>query len=419
MDNSDNPVFQLRVAPREKQNRWTVFFRLFLLIPQFVVLYGLLIGAGFLTFLGWFVAIFTGRNPFHDYVAGVLCWYARVICYTEMLTGKYPPFSMRTDGDYPIATHLEKGPLGRASVLFRLILVIPVAIVQWIISVGMFVLSIVAWIVTLILGQLPQSMHVGFQATIRFQFRVYAYIYLLQNRYPRGLFGDMVNFESVPTSPGASALEVGSVGYESVPSGLGETNEPITSPVTPTTGLTPAPTYVEASSPHSDSSAEFFSAWRLPMSKGGRWVLYTQFALGIICIVVQFSVPGHLTISNANQDPLWSTLYRSNVQSANSDILNSQSSMFAASPDWTLVKSECAQISSSLAQLERVPKYPNVNVDRHLLLGVSIIREAIQSCSTAGTSQSTPDLVGAANEFLVGSDLLQVFLNQSGAVFQF
>jgi hypothetical protein len=103
---------------------------------------------------------------------------------------------MKVDGELPIASVMEKGPLGRVSVLFRIILVIPAFVVQWIINAGLWVLVVVGWFITLVTGWLPQSMHNGFHATIRFQFRVMAYSFLLQNRYPRGLFGDNVDASS-------------------------------------------------------------------------------------------------------------------------------------------------------------------------------------------------------------------------------
>ena len=103
---------------------------------------------------------------------------------------------MKVDGELPIASVMEKGPLGRVSVLFRIILVIPAFVVQWIINAGLWVLVVVGWFITLVTGWLPQSMHNGFHATIRFQFRVMAYTFLLQNRYPRGLFGDNIDSSS-------------------------------------------------------------------------------------------------------------------------------------------------------------------------------------------------------------------------------
>lgn len=42
MSNSDKPVFQFRAAPPEKQNRWGVLLRGFLVIPQFIFVFFML-----------------------------------------------------------------------------------------------------------------------------------------------------------------------------------------------------------------------------------------------------------------------------------------------------------------------------------------------------------------------------------------
>lgn len=73
------PVLMTFTGP-VPQRRWTVFFRIILVIPQIVVLYALTIAAEVLTVLGWFGALFTGRLPgfVGDFMSGYLRWAARV-----------------------------------------------------------------------------------------------------------------------------------------------------------------------------------------------------------------------------------------------------------------------------------------------------------------------------------------------------
>jgi hypothetical protein len=79
----------------EKMSRLTTFFRCLLLIPQYIVLGLVGIAAGVVTFIAWWVIIFTGKYPrgMWDFVAGYARWAARVNGYSMFLTDKYPPYS--------------------------------------------------------------------------------------------------------------------------------------------------------------------------------------------------------------------------------------------------------------------------------------------------------------------------------------
>lgn len=74
------PPVQVAVAQVMAQRRVTVFFRVFMLIPHFFVLYLLGIAAGVVTFLGWWAALFTGWLPDFavSYLSGYVRWYTRV-----------------------------------------------------------------------------------------------------------------------------------------------------------------------------------------------------------------------------------------------------------------------------------------------------------------------------------------------------
>ncbi|WP_322796721.1 DUF4389 domain-containing protein [Tepidiforma sp.] len=83
-------------AQLEGRSRLTVFLRLILVIPHYLVLYILQIIANILLFIGWVVGIFIGRIPgaIHNYLAGYYRWTMRVAAYMALLTDRYPPFSL-------------------------------------------------------------------------------------------------------------------------------------------------------------------------------------------------------------------------------------------------------------------------------------------------------------------------------------
>lgn len=83
---------EIRIAERAPQNRWTVGFRIFLVLPAFLIAsaYGTLLLT--VAFLGWFASLFTGKMPLGLRNAGALAlrYTAQFYAYFFMVTGAYP-----------------------------------------------------------------------------------------------------------------------------------------------------------------------------------------------------------------------------------------------------------------------------------------------------------------------------------------
>ena len=80
------------IAPAEQQNRWITLFRTFLALPAFL-LASALAGALFVVgFLGWFVALATGRMPtgLRNLGAMSLRYQAQTHAYWFLITDRYP-----------------------------------------------------------------------------------------------------------------------------------------------------------------------------------------------------------------------------------------------------------------------------------------------------------------------------------------
>ena len=95
-DPGDDPRIRVDVVPAvEGRNRLTIFFRLFMLIPQAIVLFFVSIAALVLMVIGWFAVIILGRWPsgMNNFLIGFLRWNTRVNAYGYLLTDEYPPFS--------------------------------------------------------------------------------------------------------------------------------------------------------------------------------------------------------------------------------------------------------------------------------------------------------------------------------------
>jgi hypothetical protein len=239
---------QVAVAEVARQSRATVAFRLILAIPHLFVLYFLAIAACVVVFIGWWGALFMGRLPDFaaNYLSAYMRWYARVYGYVFLLTDVYPPFALEDGPGYPVRLAvMAQERLNRLAVFFRIILAIPAGIVAGAAIAGATLVSIIAWLVTLITGQLPDSLHLAFTAVLRYHFRYYCYWLLLTPTYPGGLFGDAAGAPGYVGEPPAP-------GYDA-PRGYG----------------TPRPVFQPAS-------------WRLTLSSAARGLVVLFLALGAL-----------------------------------------------------------------------------------------------------------------------------------------
>jgi hypothetical protein len=205
----------LSAAGPAAQSRVTVAARLVLAVPHLIALYFLGIGAVAVAVIGWFGALAEGRLPAFafNYLRGYLGWLTRVRAYLLLLTDEYPPFTLEEPA-YPVRLSVGTGPVNRLTVAFRVILAIPAAIVSTLVTFGFATIMVfIAWLTVLIAGRLPQSLHQAFTAVLRYTVRYYAYLYLLTDAYPAGLFGDSAahGAEAMPSPGGGPGF--GHVGY--------------------------------------------------------------------------------------------------------------------------------------------------------------------------------------------------------------
>jgi len=183
---------EVRFGTTQPQRRWTVLIRIILVIPQFFVLFFVGIGAFVVAFLGWFAALVTGRLPesFARFLLGYVRWSTRVYAYEFLMTDVYPPFALDPDPSYPVDVTVTTGRLNRFAVFFRIILVIPAAIVSGLITYGMQIFGVITWIATLVTGHMPDPFFGASAAAIRWQTRMSAYFWMLTSYYPSDLLGD-------------------------------------------------------------------------------------------------------------------------------------------------------------------------------------------------------------------------------------
>jgi len=98
---STDPAITLDIPYPESISRGMVLVRLFfglfyVAIPHGFCLYFLALAAFFASFIGWWVVLFTGRQPegIHNFITGFFRWSTRVEIYMANMTDTYPPFSL-------------------------------------------------------------------------------------------------------------------------------------------------------------------------------------------------------------------------------------------------------------------------------------------------------------------------------------
>jgi hypothetical protein len=195
----------VEIAPPQRQNRWTVGFRLILVIPA-AMLAGTLASSsgrvgggafvgllGTVAFLSWFAALARARMPrgLRDAGAYALAYSAQLDAYLFLLTDRYP------SGD-PLAA-LDDVPLradpirlqadaelrrSRLTVFFRLLLALPHLIWLYLWGIAALVAVILNWFATLFRGRSPAGLHRFLATYLRYQTHVYAYLYLTANPFP-------------------------------------------------------------------------------------------------------------------------------------------------------------------------------------------------------------------------------------------
>ena len=170
----------------QRVSRLTTFFRLFMAIPQFIVIYLLLMAMGLITILAWFAILFTGRYPksFFEFSSGVMRWQANVWAYVALLRDEYPPFSLEP-GEYPVALDI---PLAERQSRFRLFIRVfaiwPNQVVLQLVMYGWFFTTFLSWWMILFTGRYPRGLFRFSVGVLRWQQRQLAYLYLLRDEYP-------------------------------------------------------------------------------------------------------------------------------------------------------------------------------------------------------------------------------------------
>ena len=181
---SPHPI-HLVVNDDLERNRLTVFFRLILAIPHFIFWALWSLAVSLVVIVAWVVGIFAGRVPdaLHSFMAGYVRYSTHLYAYIGIVADPYPGFSGAPG--YPI--ELEVAPAesqSRLTILFRIILAIPAAIVANVLQNVAGIVAILAWFYALFTGKANKGMRDLQAYCLRYQAQTHGYLLLLTQRYP-------------------------------------------------------------------------------------------------------------------------------------------------------------------------------------------------------------------------------------------
>jgi hypothetical protein len=87
--------------------------------------------------------------------------------------------------NYPVGVDVDPpAQQNRVSVFFRLLFMIPAAIVAGVIVLVAYVVALIGWFTILFTGKFPEGMVNFVVGALRWWTRVYGYVYLLTDKYP-------------------------------------------------------------------------------------------------------------------------------------------------------------------------------------------------------------------------------------------
>ena len=177
---------QSDVAYTEQRNRLTVLVRLVLLIPHGIVLYLWQIANNLSVVAQWFVILFTGKRneSIFNFNASFSAYSQNVGSYALLLHDHFPAFGesdLASPARYKAAFERKAN---RITCFFRIITVIPAAIIMMFYGLAMEIITFISWFVIVITGRQPRGMWEFNLKAMRLAVAVQGYYYLLTDVYP-------------------------------------------------------------------------------------------------------------------------------------------------------------------------------------------------------------------------------------------
>lgn len=175
------------VAYPERMSRLKTLLRIFLLLPVMLAA-GIIAELVYIGVLVGYMTVFW-RKKYPDWLfrgnAGGMGFLARSAAYGLLVTDRFPSFAPE---DSPVSLDFDQPPSGQLSrwrvLLWKSVLLLPMAIVLNFVYLALFVVSFLAWFAILFTGNYPRGLF-GFSVGVqRWYWRMTSYLVSFNDRYP-------------------------------------------------------------------------------------------------------------------------------------------------------------------------------------------------------------------------------------------
>jgi hypothetical protein len=184
---------QLDVQHQPEYSRFMPLIKWLILLPHYIVITVLAIGALFAYIIAFFAVLFTRKYPegLFNYIVGVGRWGYRITAYLFLMTDEYPPFSLDASASDQVSYSIEYPADGvdRWRPLVAWILAIPYLIIANVLLYLAEILVFFAFFVILFTKKYPDGMFKIVLITMRWQARGNAYAGFMTTKYPPFVWG--------------------------------------------------------------------------------------------------------------------------------------------------------------------------------------------------------------------------------------
>jgi hypothetical protein len=164
---------------------------LYIYIPHGFALFFMGLWGAILSFISFWIILFTGRYPqsFFEYQVGLIRWQTRMRARFYNLTDGYPAFGIESKDeaitvDIPYPEHLSRGMLILKLMFGWLYVAIPHGLILIFLSLGVMFAQFIGWWCILFTGQLPAGIHNFITGVLRWGTRVGLYMSNMTDAYP-------------------------------------------------------------------------------------------------------------------------------------------------------------------------------------------------------------------------------------------
>jgi len=169
----------------------TLFGAIYIDLPHLFLLIFVGIWSSILTFISWWVILFTGRYPqsFFEFQVGLIKWQVRWMARFYNLADGYPSFGINgndegTHFEMPYPENLSRGMAIVKLFFAPIYCALPHGFVLIFVSIWASILRFFAWWIVLFTGQYPKNIHDFNVGLIRWSTRVSLYLSYMTDDYP-------------------------------------------------------------------------------------------------------------------------------------------------------------------------------------------------------------------------------------------